>query len=331
MTKILLCALCCAMLAAGCGSTPPERPTLDTEDPPDTNVQPPSWYKPAQEYDPWPLGPAPKHGTSEWRLWCSMRYSSRGIVRPTAIPPEIDGKLDDDAWKGAQLGTPFVDATNNPADPGTAVFLAYDENNLYIAARLDEPEPAKIRANAKQNDVSVNRDDHIGIHLAPRGLAGDDTRYWVIVNSKGFFAGVFRPDSEARKDVKTAAAVGEKAWTVEIAIPLDAFDATAGDPWGRIWLCSVTRQRRAGGAGGFSSWTRILELTKGRIDWGHVIFKGVRPKEPEEKPPEEEPKEPEATDAPKEGSVEPPTDTKAGETEPEEKPKELEASEKDGS
>lgn len=355
MTRILLCAVCCATLAAGCGSTPTEEPTLDTEDPPDTNVQPPSWYKPAKEHDAWPLGPEPKHGTSEWREWCRMRYNSRGVVRPAAIPPEIDGTLDDAAWKGAQLGTPFVDVTNEPADPATAVFLAYDENNLYIAARVDEPLPAKIRANAKQNDLTVNRDDHIAIHLVPQAPAGARTRYSMLVNSKGFFAAALRGGAEARAAVKTAAGAAEGAWTIEAAIPLNALGAAGADPWGQVWQFSIIRQRYAGDAGEVSSWTRIVELAKGRISWGHVIFKGVRPKEPEKEPPKEKPKEkegsveppadtkageaepkekpkePEPTDAPKEGAPEAPADTKAGETDPKEKPKEPEASEKNGS
>ena len=144
----IVCALC-FVAVAGCRTAPSERPTLDTEDPPDQNVRPPAGYEPADPDKPWPLGPEPQYGTAEWREWLSMRNGSRAVVPFIAVPPEIDGRLDDAAWQNASSER-FLDATNAPADPGTELFLAYDEDNLYVAARLAEPEPDKIRAEIRR-------------------------------------------------------------------------------------------------------------------------------------------------------------------------------------
>ncbi len=77
-------------------------------------------------------------------------------VAKFSAPPVIDGKLDDEIWKSAQILKDFVQTSpgdNIAASKLTEVMLGYDEKNLYIAFRCWD-EKDKIRATvAKRDDV----------------------------------------------------------------------------------------------------------------------------------------------------------------------------------
>ena len=65
-----------------------------------------------------------------------------GIPRVAGPPPEIDGRLDDDAWKGAAELGPFVTYVESPIyelSTETRAYVAYDRTHLYVAFRCREP------------------------------------------------------------------------------------------------------------------------------------------------------------------------------------------------
>ena len=77
---------------------------------------------------------------------------SRPSVRPTRVqrPPVIDGRLDDEAWRGAAHVTKFVQRRPLDGAPGseeTEVFLAYDADRLYFGIVAHYSDPSLIRAN----------------------------------------------------------------------------------------------------------------------------------------------------------------------------------------
>ena len=68
----------------------------------------------------------------------------------TTTPPVIDGKLDDAAWATAAL----VDNLHQTSpieyavpEERSEIYLLYDDETLYVGARLYDPEPDKITAN----------------------------------------------------------------------------------------------------------------------------------------------------------------------------------------
>lgn len=273
LVRTAVCLLCCLVLAAGCNSGPRERPTwpeLDTQDAPDTDVQAPPWYKPSEEPEPWPLGPEPKYATDEWRQWCAVRYNSRAVVRRVEQAPTIDGTLDDAAWQDAAVKPPFMDSVGNPAEPSTALYLACDDENLYLAARA-ELSAVKDKPGAQ---------DYVSITLAPDWTVEKPDLYAFFVNSKDLIAA--RRNTDLGWGAKTEAAVtaDDESWSFELAVPLDAFGVSADELWGRVWACRADRIRYSGTLE-FSSWTRLLDADEGTSNWGHVIFRGVKPPEPE--------------------------------------------------
>ena len=61
--------------------------------------------------------------------------------------PKIDGVLDDEAWKNAELATDFVifRPENGQAvteDYQTTVRIVYDDNAIFISAQMNDPNPS---------------------------------------------------------------------------------------------------------------------------------------------------------------------------------------------
>ena len=91
------------------------------------------------------------------------------IFRPlrTSVPPVIDGRLDDAAWRDApevELTETFIPDFGREASERTVAFMAYDAENLYFAFKCYDREPDKIKASMANRD-SIRPDDWICINL----------------------------------------------------------------------------------------------------------------------------------------------------------------------
>ena len=77
-------------------------------------------------------------------------------VRATAGSPRIDGRLDDAIWAVTEPVTRFtqyVPADGEPATERTEVRVAYDDEAIYVAARMFDSEPSKIAAQLGRRDA----------------------------------------------------------------------------------------------------------------------------------------------------------------------------------
>ena len=161
-------------------------------------------------------------------------------VYRTPTPPRIDGKLDDPAWKSAPWTTDFVDIEGSakPHPPlRTRIKLLWDDDNLYIAAELQEPD---VKATLTKHDSIIYKDNDFELFLKP---LADATGYfefeinalntsWDLYLNKPYDAGG-KPDSTWDiPGLKTAVAIQgtlnqstdkDRGWTVEIAIPWAAY------------------------------------------------------------------------------------------------------------
>jgi WD40 repeat protein len=184
----------------------------------------------------------------------------RASRAPTPIV--IDGKVDDDAWNDAPWSEPFVDIEGD-AKPKprfeTRVRMCWDDTNLYVAAKLEEPH---VWATLKNRDDIVLRDNDFEVFLDPEG----DTRWYgeVEVNALGtiFDLRLERPYLEggpAHHDwsppgMRAAAAIDgtpndpsdiDGGWTVEIAIPHAGLADQATVPIpprpGDVWRINFSR------------------------------------------------------------------------------------------
>ncbi|MBN1341618.1 MAG: hypothetical protein JXQ73_03010 [Phycisphaerae bacterium] len=168
------------------------------------------------------------------------------IVLPVvhvADPPKVDGKLDDEAWKGVAPVTNFVNlVTGEPARGQTEVRAIFDAETLYVGVVCHEQDMSGVISLATTRDGQVYRDNSVELFLTPNRSPGPYAH--LAVNSIGtqFDEWVkgdahdtsWNPAWTAKVDLQ------KNAWTVEMAIPFKSLNIDPPMP-GRRWLANVTR------------------------------------------------------------------------------------------
>ena len=97
--------------------------------------------------------------------------TGRPTVRPPVVdePPNVDGRLDDEAWAAAVHITEFVQLSPLDGAPGTEatdVFIAYDSANIYLAFHAHYTNPSIMRASRTDRD-QARGDDAFTIYFDP--------------------------------------------------------------------------------------------------------------------------------------------------------------------
>ena len=106
-------------------------------------------------------------------------------VARTAEPPTVDGRLDDPVWRGVAPITRFVQTTpveGAPATEDTEVWLAYDDDQLYVAFYAHYKDPGIIRANRSDRD-QTRGDDQMSVMFDP--FLDQQRAYLFSVNAYG--------------------------------------------------------------------------------------------------------------------------------------------------
>ncbi len=158
-----------------------------------------------------------------------------------AHAPVIDGRLDDPVWSRARAVSGFVQSEpqeGQPATERTEVRIAYDADNIYIAAYMHDRDPSGLIVNDIRKDFDETGEDDFEVLLD----TFDDRRngYIFITNVAGAKADrqVANEGREVNASwdavwrVKTHRAAD--GWTAEIAIPFTAirFATTGPQRWG---------------------------------------------------------------------------------------------------
>ena len=141
-------------------------------------------------------------------------------------PIKLDGRLDDEAWKSAEVAGDFVQSepnTGQPATEATEVRVVYDATTLYVGAFLHEREPADVVVNEIRKDFKEEDQDDFEVILDT--FRDRHNGYVFITNVEGAkldrqVAGEGREVNgswDAVWDVRTTRVEG--GWTVEMAIP----------------------------------------------------------------------------------------------------------------
>lgn len=169
-------------------------------------------------------------------------------------PPKIDGKLDDPIWQTVEFSGKFLQREPSegiPASERTEIAIAYDDNNLYIAARCYDSDPSGIKATEMRRDQYLWDDDYLEIILD----TFDDGRssFYFTTNPLG-----------ARSDGKTSdegknnnrdwdgvwhckSSINEDGWYTEIAIPWQTLRFQEGDgvEWNANFLRTIKRKNES--------------------------------------------------------------------------------------
>ena len=159
-------------------------------------------------------------------------------------PPRIDGILDDDAWRNAEVAGPLIQyrpKTGVPMDQQTEFRVAYDNTKIYVAVWCWDSEPDRIVSRYMRRDDSMRPDDYVIISLD----TFNDQRngYWFRFNPNGTRQdGIVSNNSNINIrwdgiwDVKTKRT--DEGWFAEVAFPLNTFSF---DPDSTEWGMNLTR------------------------------------------------------------------------------------------
>jgi len=212
-------------------------------------------------------------------------------------PIDLDGKLDDPAWQNAPWTSDFVDIEGDRKPLPkfrTRVKMLWDDQYLYIAAELEEPE---VKATLTQRDSVIFKDNDFEVFIKP--LPDTRSYYEFEINALNTGWDLFLPkpyNEDGQPDnswdiegLKTAIAVqgtlnkaGDKdrGWTLEIAYPLSAFASRQAVPRprdGTTWRINFSRVEWTAGQAKEDNW---VWSPQGVIDmhvpgrWGYLRFSG---------------------------------------------------------
>ncbi len=171
----------------------------------------------------------------------------------TGKPPKIDGSLDDEVWKNAPIATDFVELNptagrHEKKEERTEVKILYDDNAVYIGARMYETSPDKVARELTTRDNIAN-DDFIGIILDTYldGLNGSG--FYVTAAGVQFDAKYGPPDNNGNVEDLSWNAVWESnvridkhGWTAELKIPYSALRFSKKDI--QTWGMNLLRKRQ---------------------------------------------------------------------------------------
>jgi hypothetical protein len=192
-------------------------------------------------------------------------------VRLTGGRPTIDGRLDDAAWLGAPIATDFIQFQPQPgalARWPTEVRIVYDDEALYLGARLYDPHPDSIvmRLSRKDDDFPS---DWIFIEFDSRhdrrtmfGMgttAGGSQQDYTFFNDGASYDFAWNAvwQSKAHRD--------SLGWTAEFRIPLSQFPRTAQRAHGSEEVWGLNIMRMVARSGEMSNWSVRLPANATRF------------------------------------------------------------------
>lgn len=201
-------------------------------------------------------------------------------ITRTTTPPQIDGILDDAVWAQA---TSFDDLHQFlPIDHGepserTVVYVTFDEDNLYVAARLYDSDPSQIRARQLVQGGTLQFDDTFGIYIDPYNNKRTGYHFQSNPNSIRSEA-VFETPTELNWDWEgvwhTESRIDDEGWTTEMVIPFRTLNFETSNPtWG--FTVERTIQRKQEGIAWVSYNRQLNPAASGLITGLAGVQQGV--------------------------------------------------------
>jgi hypothetical protein len=184
-------------------------------------------------------------------------------VKQTTAPPVIDGKLTEALWQAPPLIPELkILADGSPATEKTAVWMAYDQQGIYVALRCRESQMSKLVAKYSQRGDPLYLDDDVEVFIMPTEAS---RVYQFAVNALGT-----QSDNFGNKaDWRASAQRGADEWTVEAYIPFAALELPGPPAAGLPWGMQFGRQQKAKRE--TTSWTAGAAFIS-KESLGEVVF-----------------------------------------------------------
>ena len=184
------------------------------------------------------------------------------VCQHTDTAPQIDGRLEDEAWVEAQWTQDFVDIEgSSKPKPAlrTRVKMLWDDACLYIAAEMEEPH---VWGTLTDHDSVIFHDPDFEVFIDPDGDTHDYFEFEINALNTGWDLLLPKPYKDGGKadntfelfGIKTAVHVRgtlniptdkDDGWNVEIALPWRALASHANKPTpprdGEQWRMDFSR------------------------------------------------------------------------------------------
>ncbi len=154
-------------------------------------------------------------------------------------PPIIDGRLDEAIWQQADVITDFHQIRpGDGAEPSerTEVYVLYDDDAMYIGARMYDSEPDQIAAPVIRHGQGLGSDDRLVVILDPFNTRRTGYRFETNLNAVRHDA-LYQSVNSFQIDWNTiwaaATSIDGNSWVAELEIPFKSlpFDPSI-DTWG---------------------------------------------------------------------------------------------------
>ena len=159
-------------------------------------------------------------------------------VARVGTAPVIDGILDEAVWQQAELITDFHQTRpgdGTPPSERTELYVLYDDDAMYIGARMFDSEPELIAAPTIRHGQGLGSDDRLVVILDPFNTRRAGYRFETNLNGVRHDA-LYQNTTSFQSDWNTiwdvATSVDGNSWTAEIEIP---FKSLPFDPAIETW------------------------------------------------------------------------------------------------
>lgn len=167
----------------------------------------------------------------------------------TGKPIKLDGRLDEEVWKNLPIKD-FTQKDPHEGDPGseaTHVWVAYDNENIYVAAKMFDSEPSLIDQSLMRRDEMATSD---WFYVYFDTYNDNRNGYYFAVNAGGSIGDgtVFNDswDSDSWDGIwESKTSVDEEGWICEIKIPLSQlrFNESENMTWGVNFNRDIKRKQ----------------------------------------------------------------------------------------
>ncbi len=202
---------------------------------------------------------------------CAAEFYTPPVVSVPLLrsSPVVDGKVEAEEWRFAAVLSDFVllGGKGLPALP-TTVYIGYDSQAVYVAAKLFDPQPNQLRRAVTEPDGEVWRDDCLELFIDTKGERRTYAR--LAVNALGTKYDSEGRDAAANFQWDVATSLAPDGWSVEIRLPFA--QQTAPQPGDR-WILGVARN--AVRVSELSTWARHQKSFHELQSFGTLIFGGT--------------------------------------------------------
>jgi len=165
---------------------------------------------------------------------------------------EVDGRLDEAAWRAADRITGFVQSmpnTGSPATEKTVVRVLYDDENVYVGAVMYDEHPERIVVHSLEREFETHDSDVFAVTFDP--FLDRRNSFMFLINPVGAIKDGQTFDNSRITNLswdgilEREARIHDRGWTAEMAIPLKTLRFEAGQgpqDWGIQFLRRIRRK-----------------------------------------------------------------------------------------